>query len=483
MSKSIIKNTLYKFTLSIFNILFPIITGRYINGLLDKRDYSVYNNALAVFSFFLVFAGFGVYNYGVREISKVRDDKKALSSLFTNLFTFSVITNVSVAIIYAVYVLVAVEVNQQAIFFIMIVQILANTFFVEWVNEAVENYGFITKKTIFVRIISTILLFLVVTKPEHTFIYGMLTALTTTANNVASFIHLKRHIGFNFSDFSLKRYVKPLFLLLIISNASILYLQLDKLALSAYGSEISITEYHIPANLTSTIMMVMVSLITVSIPRLNYYKSQGLQNEYDSLLSKSSRSYFMLIFPACIGIFMLGYEIMMLYGTENYVSAYPVLQAFAIRFIFSSVYTIYSNQIMYIHQKEKPLVKMLALGGFINVAFKVILVWTGTLTPLSAIITTTVAEIILSLMVRRYIAKNIKTTFDVFHFKNMKYLYLSLLFVPIIGAVKWINFGVILNCVISVPICMGLYFLILFLSKDEMFMLYYTKLINKLKKS
>lgn len=481
MSKSIIKNTVYKFTLSIFNIIIPLIVGRYVNGLLIKEDYGVYNDALGVFGFFLIFASFGIYNYGIREISKVRDDKKKLKSLFSNLFCFGVVTNVVVSLLYLFYVMFLVEGSQQAIFYTMLIQVVANTFLVEWVNEAVEAYGFITIKTVVVRIISTVLLFLVVTKPEHTFIYAVLIALTAVANNVSSFVYIRKKVGFDFTDIHLLRYIKPLSLLLIISNINVLYIQLDRILLGRVSeSKVPVSEYWIPANLTNTVIAVVVSLIAVTIPRLNYYFSNNKKDEYNSLLEKSSRSYFMLIFPACVGIFTLGYEIMMIYGTENYVNAYPVLQAFAVRFMIMSVYTIYANQIMYIHNKEKQLVLMLFAGGALNAVFKVVLFATKQLTPLTAIMTTVVAEVVLLSLLRRYIAKNLDVEFDIFSIKNMKYLYISFTFVPIVYGIKAIGLGVLLNCIIAVPLCCLVYFAILYFTKDDMLMLYVDKLKARL---
>ena len=147
-----------------------------------------------------------------------------------------------------------------------------------------------------------------------------------------------------------------------------------------------------------------------------------------------------------------------------------------------SVYTIYANQIMYIHNKEKILVLMLLIGGVINGIFKVVLFNMQMLTPLSAIVTTIISETILLIMLRQYIKKNLSVEFNIFAIKNMKYLYLSIIFVPIVYGIKLLDLGVIWNCVISIPICMGLYFGILLLTKDDIFMLYVNKVKSKLLK-
>ena len=93
MSKknTLFKNTIYKSILSFVNIVIPLIIGPYIVRLLDVDLYGTYNRVYSEFQIFLAFASFGVYNYGIREISKVRDDKKKVSQLFSNLFFISLL--------------------------------------------------------------------------------------------------------------------------------------------------------------------------------------------------------------------------------------------------------------------------------------------------------------------------------------------------------------------------------------------------------
>ena len=97
---TLFKNTIYKSILSLVNIVIPIIIGPYIVRLLDVNLYGTYNRVLSEFQIFLAFASFGVYNYGVREISRIRNDKKATSKLFSNLFLISLFSNILVLIIY-----------------------------------------------------------------------------------------------------------------------------------------------------------------------------------------------------------------------------------------------------------------------------------------------------------------------------------------------------------------------------------------------
>ena len=147
------KNTIYKSILSLVNIVVPIIIGPYIARLLDIKLYGIYNTVLADFQMFLAFASFGVYTFGVREISKIRNDKDKVSKLFTNLFVISLCSNVLVMLIYIVFALITSSGIATTLYMVMLIQIFANVVYVEFVNEALENYKFITVKSVIVKII------------------------------------------------------------------------------------------------------------------------------------------------------------------------------------------------------------------------------------------------------------------------------------------------------------------------------------------
>ena len=67
----------------VLNIIFPILTGTYIARVLDRTDYGYFNSVDTILSFFLPFVTYVVYNYGLRAISNVKDNKKDLNRTWT----------------------------------------------------------------------------------------------------------------------------------------------------------------------------------------------------------------------------------------------------------------------------------------------------------------------------------------------------------------------------------------------------------------
>ena len=144
MQKTLFKNTIYKALLSFANIVIPLLVGPYIVKLLNVELYGTYNKVYADFQFFLTFASFGIYTYGIREISKIRDNKEKVSKLLSNLFLLSLLSNICVGLIYFIYAKLISSGITYTLYLIMLIQIVGNIFYIEFVNEALENYQFIT---------------------------------------------------------------------------------------------------------------------------------------------------------------------------------------------------------------------------------------------------------------------------------------------------------------------------------------------------
>ena len=467
MKKSLFKNTIYKSMLSFVNIVVPLLIGPYIVKLLDVELYGIYNTVFAEFQVFLVFASFGLYTYGVREISKIRDDKEKVSKLFSNLFVISIISNLLVCIIYFIYAFFTSNGVTLALYCVMMIQILGNVFYVEFVNEALENYKFITIKTVIVKILYLIAILLFIRKSDDVVVYAVIVSFVVFINNIISFIYAKKHIKFDLKKVELKRYFVPLTTILIISNIDLLYSQLDRVVLGKFAGGVAVSIYYIPYYIVSTLAAIPYSIINVSIPRLSYIAANETKEGYEISLNKIISSLMFIIIPICMGVFALANEVIFIYAGEKYMACVSVLMISCIVRILLSIESVLTNLVMYPNNQEKKLLKFSLSCGILNLILNLCLVYFKILTPFASMITTIIVELMLILLEYRYIRKilNIKPRF--ISKQNLLYLGLSLLFIPIAYIIKKIDFGFYFNICIIIPLCILLYVGVLYSIKDE----------------
>ena len=79
----------------------------------------------------------------------------------------------------------------KKIFLVMGVQLIAQIFSIEWVNEALENYSFLFYKTAFIRVLMLVSIFLFVKNEHDIVIYTLIMSLSTLINYLISYFGLK----------------------------------------------------------------------------------------------------------------------------------------------------------------------------------------------------------------------------------------------------------------------------------------------------
>ena len=163
-TKSIKKNFLFKFSLEILRIIIPIISIPYVYRIFNPQIMGNIEFSQSISGYFFIFAGFGVYTYGLREVSRIRNDKEKRNKVFSELFFISTLSTVVIFFVYVLYVFFNVKSDLilKNMLLINSIQIIAYIFYLEWINEAFENYKFIAQKTIIIKILNVICIFLLI---------------------------------------------------------------------------------------------------------------------------------------------------------------------------------------------------------------------------------------------------------------------------------------------------------------------------------
>ena len=481
MSKSISRNAVFKAILNLCNIILPIIVVPVVTNSVDTISYSYITKAENFNTVLLAFASFGVYQYGLREISKVREDKKKLRQTFTSLFLITTFATIIVSIAYMIF-LFKFHKNDPAFYTCLIIgfNIVLNLFYVEWVNEALENYDFIAIKTMIVKIISSVIILCVIRGQEDYLFYLYVGVVVNLINNLLSFLYIKKRIKFDFCNLKIIQYIKPMFFVVILSNTAFLYTYLDRFMIDEYSSYMDLASYGIAQKAMLIINALMLTIIQVTMPRLSNSLGNNAKEKYRTLLNKVVKIYFLFLFPASIGLLCVSKQVMWIFK-EDYVPWYPLMMGFSVYMLTVGIQGIISNQIIYLHGKEREDVKIFFIGGVCNVVLNVLLLITNMFAATNSIIATTISNIIVIILEYRVVKKQIKLNIHLFSSENMKYFYYSLLFIPITFAINHFVDSMIISCGLDVIACGLLYLGILLITKDIVFFEVYDRAVTKLK--
>ena len=472
MGKSISKNAVFKTMLNLFNIAIPIIITPIVLGAI-KETYNGYISVGETWNtVFMTFACFGVSQYGLREISRVRNDEEKLNKTITSLFVITTTTTLLTTIAYTI--LIIFKYKGEAPFYTCLVMggnVLFNIFYVEWINEALENYDFIAVKTMIVRIIYSVLVIIFIKNESNYLFYLYLLVGFNFINNILSFIYIRKRTKFDFRNLEIKRHLKPMIQTLILSNTYLLYTQLDRVMIDKYIGSTETGFYTIAFKIMNIIDILIFTIIQVSMSRLVNYLSNKSKDIYLQLLNKVVSIYFILLFPAAIGLFCVARQAVIIFGHgESYVAAIPILMVFSLYLMATGIDRIIEQQIIYVSGYEKADTKLALYGGILNLVLNYLLVLFHIFTPAMAALTTFISEIFLISVEYNYLVKKvIKIDIKLFSISNMKYLLYSLVFIPICMFINVKIESVLLSCAADIISCTAIYVIILLLTHDKTF--------------
>ena len=479
MKRSLAQNAFFKSMLNICNIIIPIIIGPYTLRILNREYYDMFNGLNATFQFFLSFGALGIYNYGVREISRFRDNVDECRRFFTEVFILGCLSNALALVAFIGFAVFTTDSKLEIILsWILTIQFLGNVFNVEWINEANENYLFITIKSVIVKILYLVCTFLFVRQADDIIWYSVLLIFSTVVNTLVSFIYIKRKYQFSFRNIQLQRHLVPLIKIFVIANIMLLYAQLDKFMLKMFVSDAGVTAYQISQYISSMLYTLFVSIVIVAVPRFSNMLANNKKKECFTLHQNLSDSFFMFMIPITMGVIMLSGEVIILYGGEQYADCMVPLALYAVVQLVSSVHYILGEAFIYISGNENRLLVINVIGAAVNGVFNLLLVVLGLFTVEMAIITLILAYLIVGLMDYLFSSKKLGYNFALINRHTALYTIGALLFVPIILVVRLLPLGIFLRTVISFVICVGTYAMLLWVRKDEHFVEYFSGIIG-----
>lgn len=464
MSKSIVQNVIAKGILNIFNILLPLVLIPYVYRILGPENVGKIEYTITLYTYFGMIGMLGIYNYGLREISSNRNNATRVQDIYINLFSIGVLSNLICFILYTLFVTFVIsDPLIQKVGYIYSLNLLSQIIYIEWVNEAYEEFKFITIKTIIIRLLSFVAIISLVNNVDNVLLYVGILSITSVVNYLVSYIYaqqkFKLSIRGGFRNTSMRCYIYPLLVILVLNNTGILYTVADKTILGNFASTRDVAMFSLGQKIIEAAKTLVLSVAFATLPRLSLYLKEDY-SRYQEGLVKVMRYVIALVIPISVGMCCLSKEIILLMGGGQYIDAIPAMHIFSVRLILLGVDSIIYNQVIFLHRKEKIIVALNVLCGSLNVLLDLLLI--RIMSPLIAILTTLICEIIFEIVVIYYVKREIKIDIGIFAPQNKIYFMLSLFFIPMIMLIKQMNIGGMSTILLSILCCGVIYFLILY---------------------
>jgi len=463
---SIKKNYFYNTAFTIASFLFPLITFPYVARVLGPVYIGKVAFAESIVAYFALFASLGIPLYGIREVAKVRDDKEALNRIFSELFIINLSAmGISVLLFLSLFFLIEKIQAEEVLFLVLGINIVLGAFSIEWLYKGLENYQYITLRSLSFKVISLGLLFLLVRSQDNYVLFAGISVLALSGANILNMIHSRKYVKITLKKIHLRKHIKPIIILFSTSIAISIYINLDKVMLGFLADDKSVGLYTAAIKMNKITLAVVTSLAVVLIPRLSYYIEMNKKDEFLRLANKSLDFVFFLGIPSIIGILLLADNLVLMFSGERFMEAAYTVRILAPIILFIGLSNFFAFQIHLPENREKYNLYSVIVGASTNFFLNLILI--PHFKHNGAAIATLIAEFSVAFMT--YLFSKYKHDFKIVTLNRVKYFAISLFFVPIIFFVNYVVSLAMLSTSVSIVTCIIFYFTTLYLVNDKFF--------------
>lgn len=376
-AKSLKLNAILNTIKTVTSLLFPLITFPYVSRILLPEGTGKVNFANSIVSYFGIIASLGIGTYASREAAKIRDDKTKLAKLVKEILSINII---STLIAYSLFFISLLTVSKfyeyRFLLCICSATIILSTLGVDWLNSAMEDYAYITIRTIIFQIISLTLIFLLIKTKDDFVKYAGISVFQSVGANILNFFHSRKYVNYFLKTerLELKKHIKPIFILFGSSIAISIFTIMDTSMLGFLSTTTEVGYYSAASKLVRMIRNLFPAVFTVLFARFSYYNAQKDNESYMDLAKKTTNFIFCFSIPIVAGFILFSTPVIELLCGSEYIPATSSVIVLSPLVFISSCSGFLGGVLMITQGKEKQYLYTTAGASIIDLILNFLLI-------------------------------------------------------------------------------------------------------------
>lgn len=465
-TKSIKSNYVMNSILTMSSFIFPLISFPYISRILLPIGTGKVSFATSLISYFLMFSQLGIPTYGIRACAKIRDNREELTRTVHELFFINLImSGISYIVLFLTLAFVSKLWVDRTLYIIISFTIILSAIGMEWLYKALEQYTYITIRSIIFKIIALIAMFLLVHTQNDYVLYGGITIFAASASNIFNFINVHKYIDFKpIGGYHLKRHFKAIMIFFSMACATTIYTHIDTVMLGFMKTNEEVGYYNAAVKIKNILVSVVTSSGAVLLPRASYYIETGLLNEFRRISRKMLNFVFLVSLPLMLYFFLFAQQGVYFLSGKAYAGSILPMQIIMPTLPLIGLTNVLGIQILVPLGKENTVLYSEIAGAITNLILNYILI--PRFASSGAAIGTLVAEFVVFLVQFFALKAEAINAFRQIHYaKILVALFLSYMFS------NWViafNFGTLFTLFIGAFLFFTMYGLSLLIMKEPL---------------
>lgn len=372
---SIKKNFAYKSTLTVSTYLMNFVTFPYVARVLGVDGIGLVSFVDNAINYFLLFATMGVATLGVREIATIRNDDEKRNDIFANILGLNLLFTVGTLIIY-LFCILSIDKFQQykELFYIGSAKILFTVFLVEWFFTGIENFRYITVRSVLIKILYAIFVFVLVHDKSDYQIYFSLNVLVVVINAIINMIYVRKLVRVRIQNLFKLHFMKQNISLGIYAIMTSMYLTFNVMFLGLTSGNIEVGFYTTAFKLYSVILGFFTAFTNVMLPRMSFLLGEGDDRTFQQLINKSFDAMCTFSIPMILCSIALAPQIIHVLSGSGYEGAILPMRIIMPAILFVGIAQIIAMQVLMPMRKDKVLFLASLIGATVSILINIFLV-------------------------------------------------------------------------------------------------------------
>lgn len=375
-TKSLKLNFIMNAILTMSQFIFPLITFPYVSRILLPEGTGKVSFATSVISYFAMFAQLGIPTYGIRACAKIRDDKEKLTKTVQELFIINIAMSLLAYIVLFGAIALVPRLQQDKILFLVVsVTILFNAIGMEWLYKALEQYTYITVRSIIFKFIALIAMFTLIHQKSDYILYGGISILAASASNILNFFHVHKYVSLKpVGNYNFKQHFKAVAVFFAMSCATTIYTHLDTVMLGFMTSDVNVGYYNAAVKIKTILVSIVTSLGVVLLPRASYYVEHNMIDEFYRITKKAINFVFLIATPMMIYFIMFAKEGIFFLSGSAYAGSIIPMQIIMPTLLLIGLTNIMGIQMLVPLGREKTVLYSEIAGVIVDVVLNALLI-------------------------------------------------------------------------------------------------------------
>lgn len=459
---SLKRNLVYNYILSASQVLLPIVSIPYLSRILTPAGIGRVSFMDSFTYYFIAIAEFGIVVYGMREIARHKDDKEARGKLVSELMALHVITSAITLLLYAVAVFFAWKhIQDIRLLLFSLSYLLVNFFACEWYFLGMEQFRYITLRSLVARGLGLISIFILIKQPKDYYLYYGIIAGTAILNSLGNIYYLFKAVHVSFKKVNWKKHIAYTKFIWFICLTDGVTLLLDNVFLQLMSTAVAVGYYAFSMKIVRSSTVLLTDSLIVFFPRIVALIREDNKVQLQAVITRNIQFLVFFAVPLCAGIFLLAEPLIAVFLGPQFM---PVVTDIKILTLFPLLRTFnlfLSKQILIAYGKEKLYLRGSIVGSLAFIVLSLLL--SGYFADVGACCAIVAAEAV-TLLMNYYYARKVAGDLQLFEGKGLLHAGGSaLIFIPVVLGIQQLTNSPLLVLLLSIASCILVYGLMQFL--------------------